>query len=88
MADYENKGILFKNDYKNDNPKAPDYKGKINFDGEEKELAAWVKKGKNGKFLSLSVSEPYESNAPSKQSNDSLNDSMPDMDDVDSDLPF
>ena len=86
MADYENKGILFKNDYK-ENDNHPDYKGKINIGGEEKELAAWVKKGKNGKFLSLSVSEPYEP-TPSKQSNDSLNDSMPDMDDVDSDLPF
>jgi len=29
-----------------------------------------------------------ESNAPSKKPDDSLNDSMPDMDDVDSDLPF
>jgi len=85
MADYENKGILFKNDYK-ENDNHPDYKGKINVDGKEKELAAWVKKGKKGKFLSLSVSEPYdkvESNAPSKQANDSS------MDDGESeDLPF
>jgi len=85
MSDYTNSGILFKNDYKNDNPKAPDYKGKINFDGEEKELAAWVKKGKNGKFLSLSVSEPYE---PTSTKSDNVGQSMPDMDDVDSGLPF
>jgi len=87
MSDYTNSGILFKNDYKDDNPKAPDYKGKINIGGEEKELAAWVKKGKNGKFLSLSVSEPYDKG----ESNDKGNnppENDPFNDDVDQDLPF
>ena len=60
MTDYTNKGILFKNDYKKGNEKAPDYKGKINVDGKELELAAWVRKGDRGSFMSLSVSEPYE----------------------------
>jgi uncharacterized protein (DUF736 family) len=60
MIEYENKGILFKNDYKKDNEKAPDYKGKINVEGKEFELAAWVREGNKGKFMSLSVSEPYD----------------------------
>jgi len=75
MSDYTNKGILFKNDYKKDNEKAPDYKGKINVDGKELELSAWVRKGGKGSFMSLSVSEPYDkSKAP--------------QDDEGSDLPF
>lgn len=88
MSNYENKGILFKNDYK-ENDNHPYYKGKINVEGKEFELAAWVKEGKNGKFLSLSVSEPYEKeqgNQPTAQGGiDDINESM---DDIDGDLPF
>lgn len=58
MADYTNSGVLFKNESPNE--KAPAYKGKINVDGKEYELAAWVKEGKSGKFLSLKVQEPRE----------------------------
>jgi hypothetical protein len=86
MSDYTNSGILFKNDYKNDNPKAPDYKGKINVDGEEKELAAWVKKGKKGKFMSLSVSEPYDKEKANSSEQVDFNNE--DLDNVDDDLPF
>lgn len=52
----ENSGVLFKND-KATSDKSPTYTGKINIDGRELRLAAWVKEGKNGKFLSLKVSE-------------------------------
>lgn len=62
MSDYDNSnsGVLFKNDKKG-NEKAPDYKGKINVDGVEKQLAAWIKTSQKGvKFMSLAVSEPYQ----------------------------
>ena len=54
--DYENSGVLFKNDKKG-NERSPDYSGKINVDGKEMRLAAWIKEGKAGKFMSLKVSE-------------------------------
>ena len=53
-------GVLFQNDKKG-NDKAPDYKGKIYFGDEEKQLAGWKRESKSGKvFLSLKVSEPYK----------------------------
>lgn len=43
---------LFKND-KGDNPKRPDYRGDgLDLEGNEIEVSAWLKEGKNGKFLS------------------------------------
>lgn len=61
-SDYDdtNRGVLFPND-KGDNENRPDYTGKINVDGVEKRLAAWVKNsGKVGDYLSISVSDPKE----------------------------
>lgn len=58
-------GALFKNDKKG-NDRAPDYRGDANVNGELVEIAAWIKEGKNGKFMSLSFKpkearrEPYE----------------------------
>lgn len=63
MAEYDNtnRGVLFKNQ-KGDNENRPDYKGTINFNGVDMELAAWLKISKKGeKFLSLSVSEKQAS---------------------------
>ena len=56
--DNTNSGVLFKNE--SDNEKAPAYKGKINVDGKEYELAAWIRESKSGnwKFMSLKVQEP------------------------------
>jgi uncharacterized protein (DUF736 family) len=56
MMEYsnENTGALFKNE--TDNEKAPQYKGKINVDGTEYQIAAWLKTSKAGtKFMSLKV---------------------------------
>jgi hypothetical protein len=50
----ENRGVLFKNDRK-ETERHPDYKGSINIDGEEFWLSSWIKDGKSGKFMSLSV---------------------------------
>jgi len=52
--DNTNRGVLFKND--TDNPKAPQYKGSINVNGQEMWLSAWVKTSAKGtQFMSLSV---------------------------------
>jgi uncharacterized protein (DUF736 family) len=56
-----NTGTLFPNNKKADNH--PDYKGKIKVGDKEFELAGWVKKTDNGQFLSLKLSEPYNSNS-------------------------
>jgi len=52
---YENKPgefALFKND-KEGNEKRPDYRGDgIDLEGNAIEVAAWIKQGKNGKFMS------------------------------------
>jgi hypothetical protein len=55
MAQYDNelRGVLFKNDKKEGNAKAPDYKGSATVDGEDYLLSAWIKEGKGGKFMSL-----------------------------------
>lgn len=52
--DNTNRGVLFKNDRK-ESDRHPEYKGSINVNGEEFWLSSWVKDGKNGKFMSLSV---------------------------------
>ncbi len=59
--DNTNKGVLFRND--NPGEKRPDYKGTINIDGVEKDLAAWVRVSKKdgSKFMSVSVSEKWVS---------------------------
>lgn len=71
-----NTGVLFKNDKKT-SEKQPDYKGKGNIDGKEKDIAAWVKQGKNGSFLSLSFSEPYVKPESPTMSGVDLNDDLP-----------
>jgi hypothetical protein len=78
----DNSGALFKND-KGDNEKRPDYKGDAMINGAAFEIGAWLREGKNGKFLSLSfkpkegrVVEPPAKTAPKTVA------------DMDSDIPF
>jgi hypothetical protein len=63
--DPTNRGTLFKNDRK-ESDSHPDYKGSINVNGEELWLSAWIKDGKNGKFMSLSVKPKEAASAPRK----------------------
>lgn len=56
MTDYTDSGVLFKNDRK-ERDNQPDYTGKIHVDGRERRLAAWIKTGQNGKYMSLKVSD-------------------------------
>ena len=60
-------GSLFKNKNKK-KPNHPDYDGEVNIDGAMFKLAGWIKQGKKGTFLSLSVKpkeERRESDDPS-----------------------
>lgn len=58
--DNTNSGVLFvETDKKSE--KHPDYRGTLNVDGKEYELAGWKRESKNGRtFLSLKISEPYK----------------------------
>lgn len=51
---YDNSGILFRNEDK-EQPTHADYQGNITVAGTEYWLNGWIKEGKNGRFMSLSV---------------------------------
>lgn len=72
MENKLNTGAIFKNTNKKaDNH--PDYKGKVNVNGKEMEVALWVKKSNGGgnTFFSAAFSEPYVAPEPvSKVEND------------------
>jgi len=75
--DNTNTGAIFKNEKKADNH--PDYKGKINVDGVDKEIALWVKTSKDGtkQFFSVKISAPFvkdEIQSTSAKIEDSVND--------------
>lgn len=61
----DNSGSLFRNNKKQDGDKQPDYRGSAKVNGVEKEIAAWVKQGAKGTFLSIKFSAPYQK--PSEQ---------------------
>jgi len=52
--DDNNRGALFRND-RATSDKHPTHTGKLNVDGRDYYINAWVKEGKKGKFFSLSV---------------------------------
>jgi hypothetical protein len=51
----EGQGTLFRNDKKPEGSKQPDYRGEAKLDGVLMEVAGWLKDGKNGKWMSLSI---------------------------------
>ena len=56
----ENTGSIFKNEYKKDNEKAPDYKGKANIDGKTKDISCWINETKDGKkYFAVKFSDEY-----------------------------
>lgn len=92
MSDFDNtnRGALFKNHKKEG--KQPDYRGVINVDGVDKEIAGWLKQSKKGEtFMSLSVSEPFKKQEPAIRPEEKQN--FADQsgvvgNDLDDDLPF
>jgi uncharacterized protein (DUF736 family) len=59
METKQNTGAIFKNEKKADTH--PDYKGTINVDGVDKEIALWVKQSAKGTtYFSVKISEPYK----------------------------
>jgi uncharacterized protein (DUF736 family) len=74
VTEYDNElsGVLFKND-KEGNEKRPDYTGKVQVEGTEYRLAAWVKESNStgNKFLSLKLSLPQEQAVAAGVSDDS-----------------
>ena len=70
METRNNTGAIFKNDNKKaDNH--PDYKGKVNVNGKEMEVALWLKTSAKGvKFMSASFSEPFVKSEPYIKTNE------------------
>jgi hypothetical protein len=69
MSDYDNRnrGVLFKNNDKTEETH-PDYRGRLNVDGVDHWLSAWLKTSKNGmKYMSLSVKPQNADTAQSKK---------------------
>ena len=55
--DETNRGVLFKN-HKREKDSHPQYTGKLNVEGAEYWVSAWLKEAKNGeKFFSISIKE-------------------------------
>lgn len=77
--DNTNRGALFKNDKTGGNANWPDYRGKIDVGGTEYWLDAWIKDGKKGKFMSLSIKPKVDKGAPTQRNE------VPDPSD---DIPF
>lgn len=83
METKTNTGAIFKND-KKQKETHPDYKGKINVEGKEFEVALWLKESAKGmKYFSVSISEPYVPEQIPVQP-----ERRPSGDSIDDDLPF
>lgn len=50
----DNSGAMFRNAEKK-NPRGPDWSGKVMVNGQPMFIDAWIKQGKKGEFLSLSL---------------------------------
>ena len=85
METRNNSGAIFKNDNKKtDNH--PDYKGKVNVNGKDMEVALWMKTSAKGvKFMSAQFSEPFVKTEPQIQRNEPQ---IKEYGDANDDLPF
>ncbi len=81
-------GTIFKNKYKQDGDRAPEYRGEVMWRGEKIEVALWVKEGQQGKFFSAKLQEPRakaEQAPPPRQPAPRV---MPKRADMDDEIPF
>jgi len=81
----DNGGALFKND-KDGNEQRPDYTGDCMVNGKLMRMAAWVKEGKKGKFMSLKFDEVEGQEAPNSGGGDNPGDTG--GGDLDDEIPF
>jgi len=80
METKNNTGAIFKNDKKTAETQ-PDYKGKVNVNGADMEVALWLKTSQAGmKYFSATFQEPYVKPV--------LTEIPLKVDDSDDDLPF
>jgi hypothetical protein len=80
-----NTGAIFKNDKKG-NEKAPDYKGSINVEGEDLDIALWLTESKKGeKFFSVKIQEKRK---PEPKPEKTLTEGKEDFPFTSDDLPF
>jgi len=68
---FDNSGLLFRNHDK-ETDKHPDYKGTLTISGAEYWLSAWIKDGKRGKFMSLSVKPKEKRSSAFAELNDEI----------------
>ena len=62
-------GVLWKNKYKKTD-REPFFRGKATIRGHELEVAAWLKKDKNGNdMISIAFDDPIEEDMPSNKKN-------------------
>lgn len=69
----DNSGALFRNKKENDNQ--PDYTGEARIGGKVYRMAAWLKDGKKGKWMSFSFSD--KADAPAKKRPEEIDDDIP-----------
>lgn len=82
--DPRNRGVLFKG--KKAQTNHADYEGSLNVEGVDYWLNAWIKEGKSGKFMSVSIRKKQ---APAKPLEPQTREaSMKAVLDLDSDTPF
>jgi hypothetical protein len=73
MADkqFDNSGILFRNDDKTKDSDR-DYKGDATVSGVKYWVSGWIKQGKRGKFLTLSLTPKEQRTAPAERHSDEV----------------
>lgn len=87
----ENTGAIFKNNKKT-SVKHPDYRGTVNVEGKEFEIALWLKESQKGtKYFSVALSEPYQTPqniTPAQEANQAPPPMDNSFEESNDDLPF